>query len=52
MAVGAEQAELLADGGEDEVVLHLGDAVGVAPAEAGAGEPAPGRRRRRLWAIW
>ena len=44
-AVRAEQAELLADGGEDEVGLDRRDAVGVAEAEAGAGDAAarPGR---------
>ena len=43
---GAEQAELLADGGEDEVGLDRRDAVGVAEAEPvpatpphGQGEP-------------
>ena len=37
---GAQQAELLADGGEDEVGGGVGDPVRAAQAEAGAGEPA------------
>ena len=37
---GAEQAELLADGGEDEVGLGQRDAVGAAEVEAGAGDAA------------
>ena len=40
---GAEQPELLADGGEDEVGLDHRDALGVAEAEAGAADAAPAR---------
>ena len=39
---GAEQAELLADGGEDEVGLDDRDAGRVAEPEPGAGHAAPG----------
>ena len=49
---GAEQAELLADGGEDEVGLDRGDAVGVAEAEPGAGDAAPRRGRTAACTTW
>ena len=45
---GAEQAELLADGGEDEVGLDLGDAGRGAEADAGAGDAAVGEGEGRL----
>ena len=44
----AEQAELLADRGEDEVVLHLGDLVRAAEAEPGAVGAAVRQREQRL----
>ncbi len=44
----ADEAPLLADGGEDEVVLRLGDLTGVAASEAGAGQPAVGETVERL----
>ena len=47
----AEQAELLADRGEDEVVLRLGHHVGAAEAEAGAAEP-PSASPYSAWTIW
>ena len=42
----AEQAELLADRGEDDVGLDRGDLVGSAETEPGAGEAAAGQRER------
>ena len=46
---GAEQPEFFADGGEDEVVLDLGNAGGVTQPEPGTAEAAPreGERRRQ-----
>ena len=40
----ADQAELLGDRREDEVVLHLGDAVGGAEAQTAPGDAAPRHR--------
>ena len=45
---GAEQAHLLADGGEDEVVLRLGHLARAAEAEPGAGHAAVGEPVQRL----
>ena len=44
----AEQPELLADRGEDEVGRRVGDLLRVAEPEPGAGEPAGAEREHRL----
>src|SRR3546814_7500128 len=45
---GAEQAQLLTDGREDEVGLRVWDAGGAAEVDARAGDPARRERERRL----
>ncbi len=45
---GADQAELLADGGEDEVALGVRDLVGAAAAEAAPGDAAVADAVQRL----